>query len=160
MQREEAISMQNKNYKKMDRVTIHIPKEIDLNFRQKTAVKFEEEIVNQKFSCDLCGSKDNEFYFSNHDRMFPEIEGSFNVYRCKECGLMFLHPQPSQDELLRHYNSGYSVFSDSKEIGDMRKVYSLLETLYHCSDLKGKAFKLGKFLLLPLKPFLRTTRVV
>lgn len=152
--------MQNKNYKKMNRVTMPIPKEIDLNFHQKAAIKFEEKKVTHEVSCDLCGSKDSEFCFSNYDRMFPEIEGSFDIYKCKECGLMFLNPQPSPDELLKHYNSGYSVFSDSNEIADMRKVYSLLETLYHCSDLKGKAFKWGKFLLLPLKPFLRTTKVV
>lgn len=35
--------MKNKKYKKMNRVTISIPKEIDLNFRQKAAIKFSFE---------------------------------------------------------------------------------------------------------------------
>lgn len=116
-------------------------------------------MTNHKMACDLCGSKKHVFCFSNTDRMFPEIEGTFNIFKCKECGLMFLNPQPSPDELFKHYTSSYSVLSDSKEIVDMRKIFSLLETLYHYSNI-SKAFKLGKVILFPLKPFLRTTKVV
>jgi len=114
----------------------------------------------QEFSCNLCGSKENEFCFSNHDRMFPEIKGFYNIYKCKDCGLMFLNPQPSQDKLQKHYPSSYSVLSDSKEIADMRKIFSLIETLYNYFDIKDKSFEWGKVLLFPFKPFLRTTKVI
>lgn len=113
-------------------------------------------------SCDLCGSKNNQFLFSNNDRMFPELEGYYNVFKCKNCGLIFLNPQPNFEDLSKHYNSNYSVLSDSDEIRTMRKTFSLIETLYHhfYSNKTSISMKLCKILFHPLKPFFRTTKVV
>ncbi len=40
-----------------------------------------------------------EFLFSNYDRGYSEIERTFNLFKCKNCGLIFIDPQPTSDEL-------------------------------------------------------------
>lgn len=92
--------------------------------------------------------------------MFPEFEGSFEIYKCKYCGLMFLDPQPSLEDLSQHYPSDYSVFSASGEIADIRKIFSLFVALFYYFNKLDNIYKWGKILLFPLKPFLRTIKVV
>lgn len=93
--------------------------------------------------CDLCGHEDFIYLFSNHDGMY-NIAKKYSLYKCKNCGLIFLNPQPNKKELLKHYPS--------------KKYYSLTKT----SNLFNKIYKIyfGKkflrFLLLPLSPFLRS----
>ena len=40
--------------------------------------------------------------------------GGHRVVRCYDCGLVFLNPQPSDDELARIYNANYFLGSDSE----------------------------------------------
>jgi 2-polyprenyl-3-methyl-5-hydroxy-6-metoxy-1,4-benzoquinol methylase len=113
--------------------------------------------------CDLCGSKKCEFLFSNRDRMFPEIEGSYKLFKCSNCGLIFLHPQPAIDELSKHYSKDeYPIFTDSGQIKHVRKMFTLVECLYqYCSATKTSKFlRLVSYLFYPIKPMFRTTKVV
>lgn len=52
--------------------------------------------------CDLCGDKNYRILYVTKDRYFP-IEGTFQLVRCQNCGLLFLNPQPEAEELQRHY---------------------------------------------------------
>ena len=61
-------------------------------------------------SCDLCGSKDFKFLFTNQDRIYP-IKKDYKIYRCKKCGLIFVNPQPGYSELSKHYQNYYSLKS-------------------------------------------------
>lgn len=111
--------------------------------------------------CDLCGSKDHELVFINHDRMFPEIEGEYKLYRCKSCGLSFLN-QPCPAVLEKHYSTEYSVYSDSNGTSNIRKIFTLVETLYHQiqeNDASGFS-KIFKFLFLPLSAYFRTVKLI
>lgn len=112
--------------------------------------------------CDLCGSQNHELVFVNKDRMFPEIEGKFKVYQCKNCGLSFLD-QPCRQVLEKHYSAGYSVISDFSETRDSRKIFTLIETLYHYvqgrKDISGFS-KVLKILFAPFSPFFRTVKIV
>lgn len=50
-------------------------------------------------SCPICG------YDGNVSSRF--LKNGYNIYRCDDCNLMFVHPQPSRDELLRIYDNSY-----------------------------------------------------
>ncbi|MCL4472641.1 MAG: class I SAM-dependent methyltransferase [Actinobacteria bacterium] len=53
-------------------------------------------------SCDLCGGTHHELLFVGHDRLF-DIEGEFPLVRCQDCGLVFVNPRPSYEEMARFY---------------------------------------------------------
>ncbi len=98
--------------------------------------------------CLFCGSTDHEFCFQGRDRWFT-VDGLYNVHRCRCCGLLFLNPQPSPQQIALHYPRGYYAF-DGERPEEARK-----EHLYamahgeHSSPVK-------KLLSLPYRPVLRT----
>lgn len=112
--------------------------------------------------CDLCGSRYHKLVFTNHDRMFPEIEGEFKMYQCQNCGLSFLN-QPSPKVLKKHYSADYSVYSDLCATSTSRKIFTLVETLYHYLQEKGDTsglLKVFRFLFLPFSSYFRTVKLI
>ncbi len=49
--------------------------------------------------CSLCGCR--EF------KIIEDDEAPYKVLRCKKCSLIFVHPQPTSQELATHYNDNY-----------------------------------------------------
>lgn len=118
--------------------------------------------INGK-KCDLCGSSQAKFLFASHDRMFPEIKGTYNLFECEICGLMFIHPSLSQKQLSKHYPEDYSVFNRNDEINHLRKIFSLVESLYLYSEYKSDKFnflKLLQILFYPMKSLFRNMKIV
>lgn len=117
----------------------------------------------ENLECDLCGSINSEFLFSNHDRMFPEIEGSYDLYQCQDCGLIWVDLNNNPD-LSRHYSTeNYTVLNDQGDTQSLRRAATLLETLYHFSSQnkdQSKFFKMINWAFLPASPFFRSARVV
>ncbi len=111
--------------------------------------------------CDLCGSSLHKLVFTNHDRMFPEIEGEFKLYQCQNCGLSFLN-QPSPEVLKKHYSTDYAVYSDLKGTTPSRKIFTMVETLYHYVQKNGNPgfSRIFKLLFLPFSSYFRTVKLV
>ncbi len=112
--------------------------------------------------CDLCGGQNHKLIFINKDRMFPEIEGKFKLFQCQNCGLFFLE-QPCPQVLEKHYSGNYSVFSDLSDTKDARKIFTLIETLYHYVQARNDASgfsRVLKFLLAPFSPFFRSAKII
>jgi len=112
--------------------------------------------------CDLCGSRSHKLVFTNHDRMFPEIKGKFKLYECENCGLSFLN-QPSPEVLNTHYSGGYSVYSDLDATTHYRKIFTLVETMYHyVLEKTGNSglSKIVKLAFFPLSSYFRTVKLV
>lgn len=57
-------------------------------------------------SCNLCGSEDYLFVYSKPDHLYFNGE-SFNVVECKKCGLGFVNPRPSSNEIGHYYPPAY-----------------------------------------------------
>lgn len=55
--------------------------------------------------CDLCESEKLKVLYKVED-CNRGFEGVFNLYKCKNCGLMFLNPQPTFKELEKYYSAG------------------------------------------------------
>lgn len=58
--------------------------------------------TNSQGVCDLCGGTKHELLFTGRDRLFG-IEGEFPLVRCLDCGLIFVNPRPSFEEMARYY---------------------------------------------------------
>lgn len=98
--------------------------------------------------CLFCGRSDTKFCFRGHDRWLG-IEGSYNVFRCAACRLLFLHPQPSPEQLARHYPSNYYAFQGERT-EDRRH-----ERLY--ANLYGpQSSALRRLVFSPYRPLLRS----
>jgi len=61
-------------------------------------------------TCNLCGSTQTDLYYEGRDRQLGGIE-RFRLVRCRQCGLIYLNPRPSQDEISRYYPDDYEPFT-------------------------------------------------
>ena len=59
--------------------------------------------------CDLCGADDAEEVFLLRDYLH-NIEGIFRLVRCRQCGLMYLNPRPTIEEMPRYYPDDYHAY--------------------------------------------------
>lgn len=60
-------------------------------------------------TCDLCGADDTEIVFIERDRLH-HIDGIFYLVRCRQCGLMYLNPRPTLEEMRRYYPRDYHAY--------------------------------------------------
>lgn len=58
-------------------------------------------------ACPLCGSRDSRPRFRATDRLFRTTARQFQVVECASCGVLFLAPRPSTEELAAYYPEGY-----------------------------------------------------
>ena len=105
--------------------------------------------INQ---CNLCGNKDFNFLFNEKDKMY-NIPGNYPVFKCIKCGLIFINPQPGAKEISKHYpkEDYYSLEKNSSK----SELKNLLQKVYYSKDNK-----LLKILLLPIKGFINSTKIV
>jgi SAM-dependent methyltransferase len=58
----------------------------------------------EKFeSCPVCGSIKIKFKLNTFDRHYMQYHNSYDVYRCSDCGLLFLNPMISEEQLHNLY---------------------------------------------------------
>ena len=61
-------------------------------------------------SCNLCGQNNYRIIYYGRDRLLRTDERKFAVVRCRNCGLVYLNPQPGPDELSKYYPETYGPF--------------------------------------------------
>lgn len=98
--------------------------------------------------CLFCDSRQHAFRFRASDRWY-DVEGIYEIYECTRCGLLFIKPQPSAEQIARHYPSAYYALQG--EWPDAIRDERLYQIFYgeNSSILK-------KILFLPYRPVLRT----
>jgi 2-polyprenyl-3-methyl-5-hydroxy-6-metoxy-1,4-benzoquinol methylase len=60
----------------------------------------------EEVACNLCGSNRQRVVMQRRDHLNPQA-GLFSIVRCRSCGLVFLNPRPTVEEIGRFYPSGY-----------------------------------------------------
>jgi 2-polyprenyl-3-methyl-5-hydroxy-6-metoxy-1,4-benzoquinol methylase len=93
-------------------------------------------------NCNLCNS--NEYKF------FREIDG-YHLVKCRNCGLVYLNPRPSQQEIKEKYSVEYHIKrllskepETAKEIeGEINKNIGRAEEIVSQFDNKGKLLDIG-----------------
>lgn len=102
--------------------------------------------------CNLCrGKKFNEL-LRGKDLMY-RLPGEFILVRCKNCGLRFLNPQPTSEELSKHYPSEY--YSVSNKIKRSKFSEFIYKTYFSESGNR-----LLRILFYPFYPILRTAKIL
>lgn len=92
-------------------------------------------------ACHVCEGPRVYYVFST---------SGYRVVRCDDCGLVFLNPQPSDEELARIYNADYFLGSDSEagrqavsEIKQATAKLYLSEISRYCGPAKGRLLEVG-----------------
>jgi len=102
--------------------------------------------------CEVCGSSQHHFLFEGWDRAFG-IPGSFKVVKCKECGLIFINPQPGPETLKEYYPKYYYDPKPShyREYSWMRR--KILETYWGYGHYPNSPKTIHLFKKMVLVPF-------
>lgn len=87
-----------------------------------------------KRKCNFCGSNDGHNYLKVSDHRL-DIPGEWDLFKCNNCGLIYLWPQPDWDELILHYPEQYHGYLSSKSTilnafrryGLKKRIKSILE---------------------------------
>ena len=68
------------------------------------------EDVMERVDCQLCRSEEADLVFHERDRLHG-IDGLFSLMQCRRCGLLYLNPRPTREEMVRHYPRDYLGYS-------------------------------------------------
>jgi len=105
----------------------------------------------EKTHCDLCGANDADTVYANAAWRQPVPDG-LELVRCRQCGLMYLNPRPSWDEIGAYYSADYAPFRpaiEDERLGLMRwvrrrKLNQRRRQIEHYSGLKsGRILDVG-----------------
>ena len=56
--------------------------------------------------CIICGKDDSVSFMEVKDRIGP-LKQTYRLVKCQKCGLVYVTPQPSEEELEEHYPDFY-----------------------------------------------------
>ena len=80
--------------------------------------------------CPLCGSDATTFLALGADLLLKTTTQTFSTYRCDRCGVVFLSPRPTEEQIRSFYPSGY-WWSESARGRDMgSRLRKRLESAY------------------------------
>jgi len=74
--------------------------------------------------CPICDSSNSSKYLSVKDR--NSYKKTFNLVKC-ECGLIYINPRPTLNELTKYYTSDY--FPHKQSVSCFDKMYSFLQKI-------------------------------
>lgn len=80
----------------------------------------------RKVRCDFCKADDYELMFELKDYLH-HIEGTFRLVRCRRCGLIYLNPQPTREELRKYYPNDYHAY---KPLSSVSSPFERLDRYY------------------------------
>lgn len=70
-------------------------------------VPSESARVREDVACDFCGACDSTLVWARlQDRDIPADE-TFSIVRCRRCGLVYLNPRPTPEQIGRYYSPDY-----------------------------------------------------
>jgi len=75
-------------------------------------------------NCIACGGKNILLKYPQcSDKYFPNIPGTFDLYECARCKLLFIWPQPAQQTLNEHYPEEYEVYDQRPKTPSKIRAY-------------------------------------
>jgi len=95
-------------------------------------------IETSEVTCPLCGSDDATSLFEAIDRLHG-IAGRFRYVRCRSCGLVYMNPQVTPDNVALLYPESYAPHADKSKTS--RKVLMALRDSLHKIPLVGTELK-------------------
>lgn len=105
----------------------------------------------KKVNCIICNHENYVKLFSSKDRLLKVDDAEYQVVKCVECGLVFVNPQPTAEEIKKYYPADYSpyvphqVFTESWTLNRIMDLKRYLAKEY--PDVSGKLKKLKQSVL-------------
>lgn len=65
----------------------------------------------KNIKCNLCNSDDCREIMKSIDRFYNIKDIVFSIVECKNCGLVYINPQPDPEELKKHYPFEYGPYN-------------------------------------------------
>ena len=89
--------------------------------------------MQQYTNCPVCSSKNISFQYMAGTARKPKEPPKWPVNRCEDCGLVFVNPRPTWDELSDYYPSGWQCYNtyvsdeedvvkEAKELNEYRHI--------------------------------------
>ncbi len=97
-------------------------------------------------TCPICSSQNLELYISSEDYFLTHEV--FNIEFCKDCGLKFTNPRPSEELIKKYYQSEEYISHSNTRRGLINRIYSLvrLYTIRSKIRILKRYFKNGSVL--------------
>jgi 2-polyprenyl-3-methyl-5-hydroxy-6-metoxy-1,4-benzoquinol methylase len=66
-------------------------------------------------TCNLCGSSRSKLLYRLKDYLLNISDTEYNIVKCRDCGLVYVNPRPTEDEIYSFYTEEYYRADLSKE---------------------------------------------
>ena len=93
--------------------------------------------------CDFCDNNDTKLLFSKNEK-FGLSDCDFRVVKCQNCGLIYVNPRPSEDEIVKFYPKAYSWKETLTAESKITQVIRRLEKIYRYHLLNYEISKVIK----------------
>jgi len=93
--------------------------------------------------CNLCNNNNTKLLFSKKDK-FGLSDCDFGVVQCHNCGLIYINPRPSTDEIGKFYPDTYSWKETLTAESKITKIIRRLEKIYRYHLLHYETSKVVK----------------
>ncbi|MFH1642941.1 MAG: glycosyltransferase [Nanoarchaeota archaeon] len=107
--------------------------------------------------CNLCGSSKRTYLFTAKENLF-DIGGTFTLWKCNECGLVYLSPRPAKKEMAIYYPPDkYSSYQEYSELNKFRAyIKNIIRTSLPGYNRGQKTLRkiLGKVFCTPFLPLI------
>lgn len=93
--------------------------------------------------CNFCNNNDTKLLFTKKDE-FGLSDCDFRVVQCRNCGLIYVNPRPSTDEIGKFYPDTYSWKETLTAESKITKIIRRLERIYRYHLLNYETSKVVK----------------
>jgi SAM-dependent methyltransferase len=95
-------------------------------------------------NCDLCGLDDTQVIFKKKDKLGIS-DDQFQVVECRQCGLLYVNPRPTEAEIGKFYPETYSWKETLEADSFLTKWVRRLEKNYRYHLLRNEVSKVLRF---------------
>ena len=95
-------------------------------------------------NCDLCGLDDTQVIFKKKDKLGIS-DDQFQVVECRQCGLLYVNPRPTEAEIWKFYPETYSWKETLEADSFLTKWVRRLEKSYRYHLLQDEVSKVVIF---------------
>ncbi len=68
----------------------------------------------EEIACNVCQSDNHTALYEGRDRLHG-LGGSFGLVKCQQCGLIYLNPRPTREDMGRYYPPDYEPYAQGIE---------------------------------------------
>lgn len=77
--------------------------------------------------CAICGSTSSNTLLTSYDKYLRVDKTKFTLVRCADCGLVYLNPQPTMEELAKYYPPHYPSYLTNYNVLEHNRLLEFLK---------------------------------